>query len=226
MSNPAPSLAPPPARIFLVDDHPIVREGLRALIAQYPDLELCGEAGDVPAALDGLAVAQPDLTIIDIVLKDGDGIELIRRLKARMESMRILVWSMHREAHYAERAFRAGALGYVHKGSAPRHIIEAIRSALASRVYVSPEMSEVLVTRLVRGGSSGNDIAGVDLLSDRELLTFRLLGEGLTTRQIAERMHVSPKTVETYRSRVKEKLNVENSSELIRRAVQWLLEQV
>ena len=217
--------ASPPTRIYLVDDHPIVREGLAALIAQYSDLVLCGEAEDVAGALDGLATAQPDLAIIDISLKDGDGIELIKRLKARSEPMRILVWSMHLETHYAERAFRAGALGYVHKGSASRHIIEAIRSVLASKIYVSPELSEVLVTRLVRGGGSGNEISEIDSLSDRELLTFRLLGEGLTTRQIAEKMQVSPKTVETYRGRVKEKLNVSNASELIHRAVRWLMKQ-
>lgn len=225
MIQPDRGKASPTSRIFLVDDHPIVREGLAALIAQYPDLVLCGEAEDIPSALDRLAAVQPDLAIIDISLKDGDGIELIKRLKARSATPNILVWSMHAETHYAERAFRAGALGYVHKGSASRHIIEAIRSVLASKVYVNPEMSEVLVTRIVLGATTGSNSTEIDLLSDRELLTFRLLGEGLTTRQIAERMQVSPKTVETYRGRVKEKLNVSNASELIHRAVRWRLEQ-
>ncbi len=213
----------PKSRILVVDDHPAVREGLALQIGLQPDLEVSGEAEDVGAALALLSTARPDVAIIDISLKNGNGIDLIKRIRARDNAVRLLVWSMHPENLYAERALRAGAMGYVHKGKATRDIIEAIRTVLAGKMYLSPDLSTELLGRLVGNGPQA-DLASVDSLSDRELESFQLMGQGLTTQQIAARMHVSPKTVETYRARIKEKLHVDSMASLIQRAAQWVLE--
>ena len=166
---------------------------------------------------------RPDVAILDISLKSGSGIELIKRIKARHAAVRVLVWSMYPEQVYAERALRAGAQGYVHKGRATREILDALRAVVAGRVYLSGDLTDRLLQRLVgRGKSPGR--APVEVLSDRELETFELMGEGLTTAQIAQKMHVSLKTVETYRARIKQKLGVKNVNELMQRAVQSRLE--
>jgi DNA-binding NarL/FixJ family response regulator len=210
------------ARVFIVDDHPVVREGLSAKLSAQCDLEVCGEAEDVAGALALVESARPDVFVVDISLKHGDGIDLIKRIMARDESARVVVWSMHQEGLYAERALRAGALAYVHKGRATREILQAIRSALAGKVYLSEDFSAKLIGRLV--GGQLPDRSPIETLSDRELEVFRSLGRGLTTEQIAEKMHLSPKTVETYRARIKQKLGLTNMSELIQRATAWLLE--
>jgi len=214
-----------PARLFVVDDHPVVREGLAAQIKDHPDLSICGEAADVAEALTSIATALPDMVIIDITLKTGNGIDLVKRLKARDPAIRILVWSMHHHDLYTERALRAGALGYVNKNCAAGQIIEAILTVLAGKLYVSAEVSAKLLSRALgrERPLSANSI--VESLTDRELEAFELLGKGRTTRQIAEKMHVSPKTVETYRARIKEKLKLSNSAELIQHAVQWAVER-
>ncbi len=212
------------ARVFIVDDHPVVREGLTAKLSAQPDLEVCGEAEDVAGALTLAESAQPDVYVVDISLKGGDGIDLIKRLRARDEAARVVVWSMHQEGLYAERALRAGALAYVHKGKATREILQAIRSALAGKVYLGEDASARLLGRLVGAGGRPAERAPIERLSDRELEAFRLMGQGRTTEQVAEAMHVSPKTVETYRGRIKEKLGLSNSTELIQRATQWVLE--
>ena len=222
MSDPASKKKP--ARVLIVDDHPVVREGLAAKLAGQPDLEVCGEAEDVAGALALSESARPDVYVVDVSLKGGDGIDLIKRLKARDGSARVVVWSMHQESLYAERALRAGALAYVHKGQATREILQAIRSALAGRVYLGEDASARLLGRLVGAGGRSAEGPPVESLSDRELEAFRLIGQGLTTEQVAEAMHVSPKTVETYRARIKDKLGVGNVNELIRLAVQWALE--
>jgi DNA-binding NarL/FixJ family response regulator len=191
-------------------------------LATQPDLEVCGEAEDLPGALDLLASVRPDLAIIDISLKNSNGIELIRRIKDRDEAVRVLVWSMYPESLYAERALRAGAQGYLNKGQATHHVLNAIRAILDGRVYVSGVTANQLLRRMV--GRKTDARSAVDSLSDRELEAFQLLGEGLTTEAIAENMHVSPKTVETFRARIKEKLGVSNLSELIQRAAQWVIE--
>jgi DNA-binding NarL/FixJ family response regulator len=212
------------ARILIVDDHPLVREGLSLQIRTQPDLEVCGEAEDVLEALALVKTTKPDLAIIDLSLKTGSGIDLIKRIKAYDESIPILVCSMFQENIYAERAFRAGARGYVHKGRALGEIIEGIRTVLAGKIFVSPELSDELISRLFKKASQEEVLSGMECLSNREMETFRLLGQGLSTEQIAERMHVSPGTVATYRLRIKEKLGLEKVSELIQRASQWVFE--
>jgi DNA-binding NarL/FixJ family response regulator len=209
------------ARVLIVDDHPVAREGLAVQLVDQPDLEVCGEAEDVAGALALVETARPDVAVIDLSLRVGNGLDLVKRLRARVPAVRVLVWSMHQEADYAERALRAGALGYVHKGRATREIVEAVRCVLAGRVFVSPELSGRLLGRLVGGAGKRAGCRGVEDLSDRELEAFELLGQGLATRQVAERMHVSPKTVDTYRARIKAKLGLRTAAEVVRRATQW-----
>jgi DNA-binding NarL/FixJ family response regulator len=209
-------------RILIVDDHPVVREGLAMQIATQPDLEVCGEAEDVPAALALLTTVQADLAIVDISLKKGNGIDLIRRIKERYPAMRILVWSMYAENLYAERALRAGAEGYLHKGRATSQLLDAIRAVLAGKVYVSEELASGLLHRVVGGQTL--DRSPIELLSNRELEAFELIGQGQATEKIAALMNVSPKTVETYRARIKEKLRLSNVTELVQQAAQWVLE--
>lgn len=209
-------------KIIIVDDHPVVREGLAMHLATQPDLELCGEAEDQAGALALLGSARPDLAIIDISLRNSNGIELIRRIKDRQESVRILVWSMYPENLYAERALRAGAQGYLNKGQATHHVLEAVRTILDGRVYVSGKTAEQLLQRMV--GRKAEENPCLDRLSERELEVFQHIGEGMTTESIAERMHVSPKTVETFRTRIKEKLGINSLPELIQRAAQWVVE--
>jgi DNA-binding NarL/FixJ family response regulator len=191
-------------------------------LSAQPDLEVCGEAEDLPGALALLASARPDVAIIDISLRNSNGIELIRRIRDRQDPVRILVWSMYPENLYAERALRAGAQGYLHKGQATHHVLEAVRAILQGRVYVSGVLADRLLHRVV--GRKPEEQSAIDSLSDRELEAFQLIGEGLTTEAIAEKMHVSPKTVETFRARIKDKLGIPNLPELILRAVQWVVE--
>ena len=214
----------PCARILIVDDHPAVREGLALRISRQPDLEVCGEAGTIADALHLVAETDPDVAIIDIVLKTGNGIDLIKRIKAHHRRVRMLVCSMHSESLYAERALRAGAMGYINKEQATEQIITAIRQLLDGRLFVSEALADRLLNRAV-GKADEMRTSPVERLSDRELEMFQLLGQGLDTHQIAERMRVSPKTVETYRARVKDKLNLATHTELIRQATQWTLEQ-
>jgi DNA-binding NarL/FixJ family response regulator len=220
MSSPEPNKAP--TRILIVDDHPVVREGLGVHLANQPDLEVCGEADDLLAALSLLESKQPDVAIVDISLKSSNGLELIRRIKERHEQVRILVWSMYPESLYAERALRAGAQGYLNKSQATHHLIDAIRAVAQGRFYVSGDLADQLLRGLFTQSSPGR--SPIDRLSNRELEAFQLIGAGLTTETIAERMHVSPKTVETFRARIKDKLGLRNMTELIQRATQWVVE--
>jgi DNA-binding NarL/FixJ family response regulator len=222
MSKKHPEVVPTAAKIMIVDDHPIVREGLAMHLTAQPDLEVCGEAEDVPGGLALLESSRPDLVIIDISLKNGNGLELIRRIKDRHSVTRILVWSMYPETLYAERALRAGAQGYLNKGRATHHVLEAVRTILQGKMYVSGELADQLIRRVVGRKSEGR--SPIDNLSDRELEAFQMIGDGLATESIAEKMHVSPKTVETFRARIKEKLGLNNMTELIQRAAQWVVE--
>jgi DNA-binding NarL/FixJ family response regulator len=212
----------PRTRVFIVDDHPVVREGLAMMIARQPDLEVCGEAEDIPEALRLAASAKPDVAVVDIALKNGNGLDLIKRLKARGDAARILVCSMYGERLYADRALRAGALGYIMKEQATDLIIKGIRKVRQGKVFLSKSMSERLLKRAV--GPTGGTVSrlAIEVLSDRELEVFRLLGNGLTTVQVAQSMHVSVKTIETYIARIKEKLELESGRELLQRAAQWM----
>jgi DNA-binding NarL/FixJ family response regulator len=217
---------PAPTRILIVDDHPAVREGLAIRISREPDLAVCGQASDVAEALKIAAETDPDLVVVDISLAAGDGLELIKRLRAQKDTTRMLAWSMHEENFYADRVLRAGAMGYINKREATDTIIKAIRQVLAGKVYLSNTMADRLLQRAV--GTPNQTVAGtlVESLTDRELETFTLIGRGLNTQQIAAKLFLSPKTVETYRARIMDKLNISNSTELIHRAVRWVLENV
>lgn len=222
MAKPNSKPAAPRIKILVVDDHPVVRDGLSALLATEPDLEVCGEAEDLAGALSLLKTSRPDVAIVDVSLKSGNGIDLVKRIRAHDDTMRVVVWSMYPEELYAERALRAGAQGYVHKGRSTREILTALRVVLDGKVYLSGEQADRLLRRLV-GGSKDTARAPVECLSDRELEAFELMGQGRTTEQIAEAMHISPKTVETFRARIKEKLELDNITELIQRATEWVV---
>jgi DNA-binding NarL/FixJ family response regulator len=213
------------ARVLIVDDHPAVREALALRIGRQPDLEVCGEASDMSEALRLIAEARPDVAVVDLSLKTGSGIDLIKRIKDRDDTIRILVWSMHSESLYAERALRAGALGYVNKDQATGTIVEAIRRVLEYKVYLSEAMTERVLQRSVGGAREEVARSPLDALADRELEVFGLIGDGVKTAQIAERLHLSVKTIETYRDRIRQKLNLSDGAELVRCAVQWALEK-
>lgn len=212
------------ARILIIDDHPAVREALASRIGRQSDLEVCGEAADMAEALRLVADTQPDLAVVDISLKTGSGIDLIKRIKDRNDSVRMLVWSMHSESLYAERALRAGALGYINKDQATDKIVEAIRRVLEGKVYLSDGMAEKMLHRAVGGGRKEVTRSPLDALADRELEVFRLIGEGVKTAEIAERLHLSVKTVETYRDRIRQKLDLSDGTDLAHFATQWVLE--
>jgi DNA-binding NarL/FixJ family response regulator len=206
-------------KIFLVDDHPLVREWLTNLINQQTDLAVCGEAENAPAALSALAARPAQLVIADLNLTNSSGIELIKDLKQLHPELPVLVLSMHDESLYAERVFRAGARGYVNKRETAQKVIEAIRRVLEGKLYISEKAGEILAARSIRGQTASQST--IDLLSDRELEVFDKLGQGLGTRQIAEDFHVSVKTIQEYCARIKDKLHLNNATELLREAVRW-----
>jgi DNA-binding NarL/FixJ family response regulator len=214
----------PRARVLIVDDHPAVREALALRIERQPDLEVCGEAADTSEALRLVAETQPDVAVVDISLKTGNGIDLVKRIKDRDDRVRILVWSMHSEALYAERALRNGALGYVTKDQATDRIMEAIRRVLAGKVWLSEAMAERMLERAVGQGRQEATRSPLDALADRELEVFRLIGQGIKTAEIAERLHLSVKTVETYRDRIRQKLELDDGTKLAHYATRWVLE--
>lgn len=206
-------------RIVLVDDHPLVLEWLTNLIHQQSDLTVCSETENAPSALSAVAASKPDLVIVDINLKNSSGVELIKNLKDSYPDVPVLVLSMHDESLYAARSFRAGARGYVNKRETTQKIVEAIRRVLEGKLYVSEKAAEILASKTARGSSVNRSI--VDLLSDRELEVFEKLGQGIGTKQIATDFHVSIKTVQEYCARIKDKLNLNSATELLREAVRW-----
>ncbi len=205
-------------RVYLVDDHPIVRYGFAQLLGAAPDITVCGQASDARAALAALAEAAPDVVIVDVSLGATNGIDLIREIKANLANASVLVVSMHDEQLYAERALRAGAAGYVMKHEATDAIVRAIRTVAAGGIFVSEAVSMRLLQRVVAAPRGGSPL---EALSDRELHVLELMGRGLATREIAEQLHVSIKTIESYRARLKEKMNLKSGTELLRFAVRW-----
>ena len=212
------------ARVLIVDDHPAVREALVMRIGRQSDLEVCGEAADLSEALRLVADTQPDVAVIDISLKTGCGIDLIKRIKDRNDTVRMLVWSTHSESLYAERALKAGALGYINKDQATNKIVEAIRRVREGKVYLSDAMVETMLSRTVGGGREDVTRSPLDALADRELEVFRLIGQGVKTAEIAERLHLSVKTIETYRDRIRAKLDLSDGTALAHYATKWMLE--
>jgi DNA-binding NarL/FixJ family response regulator len=212
-------------RIVIVDDHPLVRERLVELINRESDLEVCGEAQDRREALEIIRSTQPHLAIIDLSLKSSLGIELIKDLQAERPEVIILVVSMQDELIYAERCIRAGARGYITKQQASRHVMQAIRQVLEGEIYLSQTVATQLLTRSMgRPAGSGTPLVA-SLLTDRELQVFELIGKGHSTRQAGDLLSLDVKTIETYRSRIKEKLGLKDGSDLLQRAIAWVHEQ-
>lgn len=206
--------------VFIVDDHPIMRDGISQLIDQQADLEVCGSASSAPEALDALQQAAPGLLLVDISLSGMSGIDLIKIVRKRWPRLPVLVLSMHAEDLYAERAIRAGAKGYVMKHASAGTLLEAIRRVLAGKVYLSPAMTEKLLEKAT-GSEPAAGGSPVDGLSDRELEVFKLIGQGLRPQRIADELQLSIKTVETYYSRLKLKLNVRDAAALLQLAIAW-----
>jgi DNA-binding NarL/FixJ family response regulator len=211
----------PKCKVFLVDDHPIVRQGLALFIEREPDLMVCGEAEDATTALHAIRESPPDFVILDISLDGPDGLELLKTLRVRYPNLPVLVLSMHDESVYAERSLRAGANGYIMKQEAADKVITAIRHILGGDVYLSDRLTKRMLQQFVNGSISPRD--PLAKLSDRELEVFRLIGAGHGTRQIADELHVSTKTVESYQAHIKEKLALRNARELVQHAVEWSL---
>src|ERR1700733_7372353 len=200
-------------KILLVDDHPLVREGLVNLIRQHADLEICGEAANEPKALELIGSLQPDVAIVDISLENGSGIELVKNVKTIYPKVKTLVLSMHDEKLYAERALRAGARGYIMKREAAKKVIQGIRAVHEGQVYIGEKISAMIADKFAEGRNF-DSVSPVEQLSNRELEVFELLGHGQSTRQIADHLHVGFKTVQAYCARIKEKLNLTNATEL------------
>ncbi len=209
-------------RVFVVEDHPIMREGIELLVNEEPTMSICGQTGQTEGALDKIKESGPDILVVDLMLPGRSGLDLIEDVRAGCPDVRIIVLSAHDEQVYAERALRAGAMGYVMKQEHTRKLLEGIRRVMAGEVFVSEKMSSALLQRFVKGGGGPEHNTPPDLLSDRELQVFRLLGKGLTTREVADKLHLSIKTIETYREHIKNKLNLENANQLLQRAIQWV----
>ncbi len=208
-------------RILLIDDHPLLRTGIGQLISQQKDMAICGEVDDSLKALDAIQDKNPDIVILDITLKKMSGIEVLKHIKVRFPKVKVLILSMHDETLYAPRALRAGASGYIMKQEAAENVIAALRKINSGEVYISERMATQMLSRMV-GGRATPISSPVDLLSDRELEVFTLLGRGDGTRDIAEKLNLSVKTIESHRAHIKEKLNLKNATELVRHAVQWV----
>lgn len=208
-------------RIVLVDDHPVTREGVRVLIDQEPDLVVCGQSDSAPAALQLIQTVKPELAIVDITLKSVSGIELMKSIKAVMPELPVLIMSMHDELLYAERALRAGAKGYIMKHEASDRILVAVRKVLAGELYLSENMKERMLHSLVRSRKD-EVVFTIDTLSDREMEVFQLIGNGFSTRQIADKLKLSVKTIDSYREHLKLKLRLKKGSDLVRHAIQWV----
>jgi DNA-binding NarL/FixJ family response regulator len=206
--------------VFVVDDHPIVRQGLSLLINQEKDLMVCGVAEEMHSALSAIHSAKPDILIVDISLNGPDGLELLKNIRLTSPRLPVLILSMHDESIYAERALRAGANGYIMKQEATEKVLVVLRRILSGEIYVSDRIANSMLKHYVRGARPTEHSSIADL-TDRELEVFRLIGEGQGTRQIAEALHLSVKTVESYQAHIKEKLSLRSARELVQHAVEW-----
>ncbi len=206
--------------VFVVDDHPLLRQGLALLINQQQDLEVCGEAEEAHEAMQAIAQRRPDILIVDISLNGPDGLDLLKNIRVSYPDLPVLILSMHDEAIYAERALRARANGYIMKQEATEKVLVAVRRILNGDVYLSDRMANKMLQQYI-GGAPAALQSRIAALSDRELEVFRLIGEGRGTREIAEELHLSIKTVETYQAHIKEKLCLRSGRELIQHAIQW-----
>jgi len=208
-------------KVFLVDDHAVVRNGLAELINQAPDLIVCGEAATAEEALAKIDAAPPDVAIVDLTLGDMSGLELLKSLKARHPNLPALVLSMHDESYYAERCLRAGARGYIMKKEAIEQVEHAVRQVLDGKVYVSPKMSEEILQAVTRSGTAAAG-SPVSRLTDRELEVFECIGEGLGASEIAKKLHLSVKTIESYQAKLKDKLHLKDTTQLFQYALHWV----
>jgi DNA-binding NarL/FixJ family response regulator len=220
MTPPKPA-AKPPTKILIVDDHPMMREGLAQLIANQPDMLVCGEAGDAGEALEKVRLFKPNLVLADITLPGRNGLELIKDIQALEAGVAVLVISMHDEAFYAERVLRAGGRGYVMKQEGGKKIMEAIRQVSSGKIFVSEKMSAKIL-EMFSGHRPENADSPEENLTDREFEVFQLIGRGKGAKEVASQLHVSPKTVEVHRANIKVKLKIQTMTELIRYAVRWV----
>jgi DNA-binding NarL/FixJ family response regulator len=210
--------------VFVVDDHPLLRQGLALMINQEPDLEVCGQAEEAQAAMQAIAQIQPDILIVDISLNGPDGLDLLKNIRALYPDLPVLILSMHDEAIYAERALRARANGYIMKQEASEKVLVAVHRILNGEVYLSDRMANKMLQQYI-GKTAPAMESRLSSLSDRELEVYRLIGEGRATREIAEELHLSVKTVETYQAHLKEKLSLRTGRELIQHAIQWKIKE-
>jgi DNA-binding NarL/FixJ family response regulator len=220
--KPSPALVHPALqkkKVFVIDDHPILRQGMARLINDQPDLMVCGEADSPVEAMKALGAANPDVAIVDLTLRGGDGLELCKQIRDRFPVLSMLVVSMHEESLYAERALKAGARGYVMKQEPQETVITALRTVAKGDVYLSEKMSAKLL-RSFSGSKSDSELAPLERLTDRELEIFRLIGDGQSVRAIAEKLFLSTKTVEAHKEHIKQKLNLKSSNELLQYAIE------
>lgn len=208
-------------RVIIVDDHPLIRQGIRTLLSNEDDLEVCSEAESAAGALASMEKAKPDIAIVDLTLKESSGLELLKDIRIRYPDVLVLVVSMRDEGLYAERVLRAGARGYVTKEEGPEMVLEGIRKILQGQIYVSEKMASKVMSKIVEGGNQHGG-SPMDLLTDRELAVFELIGNGLPTREIAKKLHLSPKTVDSHREHIKDKLKLDSGTELLKQAIQWV----
>jgi DNA-binding NarL/FixJ family response regulator len=207
-------------RVLLIDDHPIVRQGLALLIDREQDLAVCGEADGAHTGLHAVATLRPDIVVLDISLCGPDGLDVLKEIRMKSGSLPVLILSMHDESIYAERALRAGANGYIMKQEATEKVLVAIRRILAGEVYLSERLTNAMLQQVVHGNAGAKN-SPILSLTDRELEIFRLIGEGHSTRRIADELHLSVKTIESHQAHIKEKLALKNARELVQHAIEW-----
>jgi DNA-binding NarL/FixJ family response regulator len=211
-----------PKKVLIVDDHPIVRQGIDLLLRDEEGLTVCAEAESVNEALDAIEQQEPDIAIVDLSLKESSGLELIKDIRVRYPNLKVLVLSMRDEGFYAERVLRAGARGYITKEEGPGKVVEALHKIMAGQIHVSESMASKVMSKIIDDGGESDDQSLVSSLTDRELEIFTLIGNGLPTREIGKRLHISAKTVDSHREHIKEKLQLDNATDLLKHAIQWV----